>query len=89
MNINKIYGIIWLQFTQEIQSVLKFNDDYNKKSKTFFSLWLMKKAEKITHGLNINLNKPATLYHTIRSFINMKQDKYEPNNGFKLHSDNV
>ena len=48
----------------------------------------MKEAKKITAGLDVNLNKSSTLYHTIRGFINTKQGEDEPNNFFKLHFDN-
>ena len=39
---NGIYGIIWVQCALGLQSVLKGNEDYNKKSKPFDLLYLMK-----------------------------------------------
>ena len=62
---------------------MKGNKEYNKDSKTFDSLWLMKESKKRTDGLDVKLNKSGTLYHTIRGFINMKQGKAEPNDAFK------
>ena len=86
---NRIYGIIWGQCTPELQLVLKGNEDYNKKSKTFDLLWIIKEAKKITAGIYVKLNKWVNLHHTIRGFINMKQGKAEPNDAFKLCFDNV
>ena len=62
----------------------KVNKDYNKKSNTFNSLWVMKEANKIKAEIDVNLNKLATLSHTIQGFIKMKQGESEPNNAFKL-----
>ena len=47
----------------------------------------MKGANKITTGLDVNLNKLVTLYHTIWGFINMKQGEAEHNDNSKLRSD--
>ena len=49
----------------------------------------MKKSKKITAGLKVKLNKSATLYHTIRGFIKIKQGKAEPKYAFKIRFDNV
>ena len=40
-NMNKIYGTIWGKCTPGLQSVLKGNEEYNNKSKTFDSPWSM------------------------------------------------
>ena len=54
---NRIYGTIWGQCTPELQLVLKGNKDYNKKSKTFDLLWIIKEAKKRTAGIYVKLNK--------------------------------
>ena len=88
-SMNIIYGIIWVQCTPGIKSVLKSNEEYLTKSKTFESLWLMRDTKKTTTGIELKLNKYVSLYHTIKNFMNMKHGKAEPNNVFKLHFDNV
>ena len=40
-NMNRIYGFIWLQFPPGIQPLLKGNNDYPTKFKTFNSLCLI------------------------------------------------
>ena len=52
-------------------------------------LWLMQETKKITTGLNVKLNKSASLYQCIRSFINLRQRENDPNDTFKLRWDNV
>ena len=37
-----IYSIIRVKCTPRLKAVLEGNEDYNNKSKTFDSLWLMK-----------------------------------------------
>ena len=39
-------------------------------------------------GIDVNINKLDTLYHTIWVFINLKKGEAEPTNYFKLHFDN-
>ena len=41
-NMNRVYSIIWGRCTPGLQSVMKGNGDYNKNSKTFYSLRLIK-----------------------------------------------
>ena len=49
----------------------------------------MKESNNITYGLNIKLYKSATLYHVTQGFVDMKQDKSEPNNAFYIRFYNV
>ena len=49
----------------------------------------MQETNKITAGLKVKLNKPASLYHCIISFINLQQGENEMNDTFKLRFDNV
>ena len=88
-NINITYVIIWGKCTQGLQSLLKLNEDYPTKSKNFDSLWLMWDKNKITAGLDVKLNKSSSLYNAIQVFMNMKQDKTDPNNTFKLRFEKI
>ena len=49
----------------------------------------MQETKKTTAGLDVKLNKSASLYHCIRSFINLQQGENDPNKTFKLRWDNV
>ena len=53
------------------------------------SLWIMQETKNITTGMYVKLNKLASLYHCIRSFINLRQGENERNDTFKLRWDNV
>ena len=88
-NMNKLYGIIWGQCTPGLKSVLKGNEDFFYKSKKFDLLWIMQEKKNITTGMYVKLNKLASLYHCIRSFINLRQGENERNDTFKLRWDNV
>ena len=48
------------------------------------SLRIVQYTKNITAVLYVKLNKPASLYHCIRRFINLQQGENEPNNTFKL-----
>ena len=49
----------------------------------------MKESKKTTSGIDVKRNESATLYHTIRGFINTNKGEAEPNDYFKLRFDNV
>ena len=49
----------------------------------------MKESKKITLVLDFKLNKSSSLYHCIRSFINLQQGENYLNKTFKLRWDNV
>ena len=49
----------------------------------------MQDTKKITKGIDVKINKSASLYHCIRIFINLWQEENELNDSFKLHFDNV
>ena len=49
----------------------------------------MKDTKNITAGIDVKLNKPASLYHCTRSFINLRQGGNLPNDTFKLRWDIV
>ena len=44
----------------------------------------MQETKKITEGLNVQLNKSASIYHCRRSLINLIQGENHPNDTFKL-----
>ena len=49
----------------------------------------MQDTKNITAGLDVKLNKSASLYNCIRSFINLWQGENDPSDTFKLRWDNV
>ena len=50
---------------------------------------MMQETKKITAGLDVRLNKPASFYHYIRSFINLQQGENDPNDTLELLWDDV
>ena len=57
----------------EVQSVLKGNEDFPSKSKKIDSLWRMQETKKIAAVIDVKLNHSDSLYHCIRSSINLLQ----------------
>ena len=57
---------------------LKGNEDFPSKSNFFDSLWIIHETNKITAGLDVRIIMSASLYHYIRSFINLRQGENEP-----------
>ena len=57
--------------------------------KKIVSLWLIQETKKITEVLDVKLNKSASLYHCIVTFIKFWQVENELNNTFKFRWDNV
>ena len=68
---------------------MKGNEDFPSRSIVFDSLWIIQETKKINSGLGLKLNKPSSLYHHIRSFINLRQGENNPYDNFKLRWDNV
>ena len=49
----------------------------------------MQEMKDITDGIDVKLNKSASLYHAIQWFINIRQGESDPQNTFKLHFYNI
>ena len=58
---NKIYGIVFGQFTPSLQSVMKGFFDYENKSNYCDCLWLMEEVNKITSGVDVKENPRMSL----------------------------
>ena len=56
-NINKIYAIVWGQCTSGVKSVLKGEEDFEKREEEVDCLWLLKSIKKITVGIDNKDNK--------------------------------
>ena len=76
---NKIYEILFGQFTPSLQLVMKGVTDYKKKSKDCDCLWLMEDRKKITAGLDIKEKPRLSIIEQIISFSTMRQDPAETN----------
>ena len=61
-NINKIYAIVWGQCISGVQSVLKGEEDFEKRKEDVDCLWLLKSIKKITAGIDNKDNKQYILH---------------------------
>ena len=61
-NINKMYGLVIGKFTIASLSTLRSDKYYEKKSKLFDVLWLLKKIKTITAGVDLK-EKPVLSIH--------------------------
>ena len=56
-NLNKIFAIIWGQYTSGAQSVLKGEANFEREEEVVHCPWLLKAVKKTTAGINNKENK--------------------------------
>ena len=79
---NKIYGIVFGQYTPGLQSVIKVVPDYENKSKDCDCLCIMEELKKITSGVYIKENPSLYLIEQLISFVNIYQGPSEINDEY-------
>jgi len=70
-----LYGIIIGQCIPSLQSTIKVDKNYDDKSKTFASFWLLKTIEKLMKGIDTKANPMLTLHEQLLVFFTMKQEQ--------------
>ena len=81
-NVTKLYNIIWGQCTDQLQSAIKYQSDYEKKSKEKDVLWLLKKLQKETAGLDSLGNKHVNLIKALKAMLDLQQGETEGNDNY-------
>ena len=78
----KIYGLVIGQCTPALRSTLKGDDEYNNKSESFDALWLMKKLQTVTAGMDLKANLALTLHEQLIIFFMTCQGQTESDNDY-------
>ena len=71
-NTNKLYGIVIGQCTPALRATIKGDAEYEKMSSYFDTLWLLKKINKTTTGVDMKANPDLTLHDRIIIFLTTK-----------------
>ena len=69
-----MYAIVIGLCSPSLQSRIEGDSGYISKSKVFGVIWLLKKAKKITAGVDTKANPALTLHEHMMAFFTMRQE---------------
>jgi hypothetical protein len=78
-NLEKIYGIVWGQCSQSLQTVMKGDTDFKIKSSTTDCVWLLTQLKKITSGIDVKADPLSTYCNAVSTLFSMRQGANEAN----------
>ena len=55
-NTEKVYGLIWGQYSAALQALIKGVSGYNENAVSFDTIWLLKELKKVTTGIDSKAN---------------------------------
>lgn len=88
-NKEKLYALIWGQFSTGLQEVLKGEEDFVKSDTSFDCIWLLEKSKLISSGVDTKANKYCTLIQAMTSFCTIGQGPNESNDSFRKQIDSA
>ena len=81
-NLKKIYGIVFGNCTESVQTMTRTDSEYEQKSKIFDHAWLLQKVKTIVSGLDTKVNLRVSLHDVIINFMLLKQFGNETNEAY-------
>ena len=61
-NLKKLYGIVFGNCTESVQTMIRTDSEYEEKAKTFDYAWLLQKVKTIVPGLDTKVNLRVSLH---------------------------
>jgi len=83
--IKKIYSLVYGNYTDGVQSLLKANDDLEKETNTFATKWILKMTKTIISSIDTKTNLRISLHASTMLFLNIKQQQKEANDTYLKH----
>jgi hypothetical protein len=87
-NLDKIYGLVWGQCSQSLQSVMKGDVEYKEKSVAADCVWLLQNLKKITSGIDKKANPLSTYCNAVSTLFSMRQGSNEANDVYMRRFNN-
>ena len=81
-NLKKVYGIVFGNCTESVQTMIRTDSEYEEKSKKFDHAWLFQKVKMIVSGLDTKVNLRVSLHDVIINFMLLKQFSNETNEAY-------
>ena len=78
-NQEKVFGVIWGQCSAALQSKIKSLAEFEDKSSSLDSLWLLKELKKATAGIDAKAEPRSTLIDSLFGIFKMRQGATESN----------
>ena len=79
---NKLYGLIWGQFSPALQSELEVDPEYITKSPTYNCLWLFTKVNMCTSGIYPTSNGYYSKVMAMRTIFCLIQGRDDPTEAY-------
>ena len=88
-NKEKLYALVWGQFSTGLQEVLKGEDAFVTSDSDFDCIWLLEKAKLVSSGVDTKANKYCSLVQAMTSFCTISQGPNESNDSFRKRIDSA
>ena len=76
-NMEKLWGLAWGNTSASLKSQIETDLDFNQRSKSLDSIWLLQKLKKEVAGIDELANRHVTLIQGIKNMINIRQQPKE------------
>ena len=78
-NIQKAYGLLWGQCSNQLQEYIKGLAQFEQESATSNTIWLLQELKKATSGVDSKANAWKNMQDSIATLYRMKQGPHESN----------
>ena len=81
-NIEKLYGLLWGQFSSTLQTTIKGTSKYEDNSDDFDAIWLLTEIKIVISGIDLKANPSLTLHEALLTLYKMKQGETKANDNY-------
>ena len=78
-NLKKLYGLVFGDFTESVQTMIRTDSEHDEKAKVFDHAWLLQKLKTIVSSLDAKVNSRVSLHDVVLNFMLLKQFANESN----------
>ena len=75
----KVYNIVYGKCTDDVQSLLKAEDEFEEKSRKFDAIWILKMVKTIVYEIDTKIILRVSLHTAMTTFSTMKYYSNEAN----------
>jgi len=68
LNLKKLYSLVYGNCTDSVKTIIKTDDEYEKRSKSFNCAWLLRKVKTTVSGIDTKTNLRVSLHAVIFIF---------------------
>ena len=81
-NIEKLYDLLWGQYSSALQVLIKGTREYEDKSDDFDAIWLLTEINIAISGIDLKANPRLTWHEAVKTLYKIKQGETKANNNY-------